>query len=534
MRQLSTCIFATPLGQAWIRLSRLPDFMAIAHTQQKLDPSFMIWKPIASRIFVFSHIVFTFEQFQVTICFSKWKLRMPQTGSFTYYSHYPYSPKELYAYHARPGALERLLPIWEQIDLIEKNGTIEGGDTVQLKLRFGPISIPWESQHNEPIPGKEFSDFQLKGPFSHFHHHHQFRPEQDGTELVDTVSYQLPLHHIIPSQAKKLIDNKLDKNFRYREEILRQDLELHRKYSKKPLRILITGASGVLGSRLLPLLTTGGHQVWTLVRRTPDPVKNEIFWDPERNILDVNELPSVDGVIHLAGEYIGLSRWSEEKKKRVLNSRVQGTRLLVSTLAAMNQKPAVLLSSSAVGYYGNCPDGIVDENHGPGDDFISTVCSEWERATAEGPKAGIRTVLMRLGVGLTPQGGGLQRILSTAPIGFFRSFGHGNQMMSWMSIDDMVAAMLHCLATQQLHGPVNIAAPHPVSIKDFLRELSEITRKPLLLPIPELFLKACYGQMASEIVLSGCAVSTQKLEQSGFIFRHAQLRDCLHFLLGVP
>jgi uncharacterized protein (TIGR01777 family) len=337
---------------------------------------------------------------------------------------------------------------------------------------------------------------------------------------------------MLPGFIKRHVLAKLEAMFSYREALLRADIELHLRCSTTPLRILISGSGGVLGRELLPLLTTGGHQVYTLVRRAPARGGNEIFWAPDKGILRGDDLPEIDAVIHLAGEYIGLSRWSEEKKRRVLESRVKGTDLLCRTLAALPRPPRVLLCASAVGYYGDRGSQWLGEGAAPGQDFISEVCRQWEASTQAAQEASIRTVLLRLGVGLTPRGGALERILATSPLGFIRRFGTGQQYISWISSDDMIAAMLHCLVCEELSGPVNIAAPTPVTNTQFMRLLAKITKRPLLLPIPAWLLRNVYGQMASEILLSGCRVSTTKLTDSGFTFRHPNLEMTLNQLLG--
>jgi hypothetical protein len=298
------------------------------------------------------------------------------------------------------------------------------------------------------------------------------------------------------------------------------------------LRLLITGASGVLGRSLVPMLTTGGHQVTTLVRRPPDKKNNEIFWDPEQNILPGGDLPELDGVIHLAGEYIGLNRWTERQKQRVLTSRIRGTNLLAKTLATLPRPPRVLASASAIGFYGDCGDRLVDESTPPGKDFLSEVCARWEQAAAPAAAAGIRTTLLRLGVGLTPRGGALARTLAASPIGLMRRLGSGHQYLSWIGCDDLIAAILHTLVSPSLSGPVNIAAPNPVTNREFLRTLAAVTGKPLLLPLPARLLQILYGQMAREILLSSCRVSGKKLADSGFVFRHPNLDGALRFLLG--
>lgn len=452
--------------------------------------------------------------------------------TFTYRSLFPCTARELYTFHSRPGALERLLPPWDGSEIVKKEGSIAPGGKVLLKLRQGPISIGWEAHHVEEIPGIMFRDVQHRGPFAHFSHTHSFSDTAAGALLEDTIQFALPGQHLLPSFVVEHVMNMLTRIFTHREHVLREDLRVHARCSSRPLRVLISGASGVLGSALVPLLTTGGHEVWTLVRRRPEPGKQEIFWDPRHGVLNANELPELDGVIHLAGEYIGLGRWSAAKKRKVVESRTRGTALLAATIGSLPRKPEVFLSASAVGYYGDCREALVTEEDPCGTDFISEVCSAWEQAATPATDAGIRTVLMRLGVGLTPRGGALQRLLVTDPFGFFRRFGDGCQYISWMSIDDMVSAMLHCLVTPELAGPLNIAAPQPVTNRELLRTLARVANRPQLLHIPATSLEILYGQMASEILLSGCRVSTRKLEESGFKFRHPTLTEALKVLLG--
>ncbi len=460
-------------------------------------------------------------------------MKNPKNRSlFTYRSTYPCSAAELHAWHSRTGALERLLPPWDDTVVLAKSGGIDPGGQVLLKMHLGPFSMHYQGRHLENIPDRMFRDIQEKGPFAYWSHSHFFDDTPEGALLTDEVGYSLPGHALLPEWLKKSVTAKLKRMFRYREAILREDILLHKRCSSRPLRLLVSGASGVLGRDLLPLLTTGGHQVFTLVRRPPDRAKGEIFWDPEKNILNADDLPELDGVIHLAGEYIGLSRWSEDKKRRVIDSRVNGTGLLVRALAAGRRPPEVFVSASAVGYYGDCGDQVIGEEAPPGTGFMSEVCSRWEQATEPARQAGIRTVFLRLGVGLTPRGGALRRILAASPLGFIRRFGTGRQYISWISSDDMISAMLHALTCPSLSGPLNIAAPEPVTNLQFIETLARITGRPLLCPLPARLLQIIYGQMASEILLSSCRVATKKLTDSGFSFRHPGLEVALRALLG--
>ncbi len=399
-------------------------------------------------------------------------------------------------------------------------------------MHLGPFPFHYHGRHLENIPGRMFRDVQEKGPFAHWSHSHFFEDTPEGAQLTDMVDYSLPGHDLVPERIKNFVTGNLKRMFHYRETVLREDILLHNRCSRRSLRLLVSGASGVLGRDLLPLLTTGGHQVFTLVRRTADKAKGEIFWDPEKSILNESDLPELDGIIHLAGEYIGMSRWSEDKKRRVLDSRVNGTELLVRTLAERSKPPEVFLSASAVGYYGDCGDTITSETAPPGTGFMSEVCSRWEHAAQLAGDAGIRTVFLRLGVGLTPRGGALRRIFAASPCGYIRRFGTGKQFISWISADDMISAMLHALTCTSLSGPLNIAAPEPTTNLQFMETLARITGRPLLCPLPARLLQMMYGQMAREILLSSCRVATKKLQDSGFHFRHPSLEKTLEALLG--
>lgn len=451
---------------------------------------------------------------------------------FEHHSDYPCTARQLYDWHSRFGALERLLPPWERTKIVSRVGGIDPGGRVVLKMRSGPFPFHFHAHHIENVPGQMFRDVQEKGPFASWSHSHFFTDTTSGSHLYDKVEYSLPLGKNLPTFLKNHVHKSLQQVFHHRESIISEDIKVHLRCSRKPLNILISGASGVLGRELIPFLTTGGHSVWTLVRRSPDTSKNEIFWDPENHSLNINQLPKLDAVIHLAGEYIGLSRWSEEKKNRVISSRVEGTTFLSKVISSLAPKPEVFLCASAVGYYGDTKRIGLVETHPQGSDFISEVCGKWEASAQAARDAKIRTVFLRLGVGLTPRGGALEKILESSPLGFMRRFGSGNQYISWISTDDLISAILHCLSCETLEGPVNIAAPQPVTNAEFMRTLARVARRPLLIPIPAPLLKIVYGQMASEILLSGCHVSTRKLTESGFQFRHPNLELALKKLLG--
>lgn len=455
---------------------------------------------------------------------------MIESASFSYRAQFPCSREALYNWHSRKGALERLIPPWERTTVIHREGGIDPGGVVKMRMHAGPIPFTWVAHHVENTPEVEFRDIQHKGPFNRWVHTHRFETIRDGSMLVDEIEYRLPLHRFLPTFIKSHMHKTLQRTFTHRHKVLTADFKLHERFSGAPRRILISGASGVLGRALQPLLTTGNHEVWTLVRRPPRREMNELYWDPERG--EIEDLPYFDAVVHLAGEYIGVGRWTSEKKRRVIDSRIVGTSMLARKVAERPDPPEVFLCASAIGYYGDTQDRRVDELTASGSDFISQVCRVWEDAAEPAKSAGIRTVLMRIGIALSPGGGALQRLLSTAPIGYIRSFGSGDQYVSWISLDDTISAIYHTIGCPDLEGPLNIVAPNPVTNAAFMRTLSRVTGIPTLLPVPAWLLRGIYGQMAQEILLSGCNADCQKLIRSGFQFRHSTLVDALRDMLG--
>lgn len=455
-----------------------------------------------------------------------------EPGSFSAASVFPCSLAELYDWHSRPGALERLIPPWERTTVAARSGGIDPGGRVTMCMHVGPVPYLWRAHHIENRPYEYFRDIQAQGPFRRWVHTHSFSAAPEGARLEDHIDYALPAQSFFPWAGKLLVEPVLSRTFRYRHATLRDDLLLHAYAGKRPLRILISGAGGVLGSALIPLLSTGGHEVWRLVRRQPDRSAREIYWNPAKGLLNLAGLPPFDGVIHLAADNIGEGRWTAAKKERVIASRVQGTSLLAQELARCEHRPEVLLSASAVGFYGDCQDCCIIEENQAGSAFISDVCSKWEDAAKPAEDAGIRTVSLRIGVVLTPRGGALARLLATSAIGFNSRFGDGRQYISWIGLHDAIGAMLHALVSKELQGPVNIVAPEPVTNSELLATLARVMRRPLLPPVPAVVLRTVFGQMGTEVLLDSCRASADKLLASGYRFRHPDLFTALGTLLG--
>ena len=291
------------------------------------------------------------------------------------------------------------------------------------------------------------------------------------------------------------------------------------------MRVLITGSSGLIGSALGRRLEADGHQV-TKLRRGAQ-------WDPEGGRCDPAAVAGHDAVVHLAGEGIGDHRWSPAHKRKVLDSRVNGTGALTRALAGLDEKPAVLVSSSAVGYYGNRGGETLTEESAPGDDFLSEVCTKWEAAAQPAADAGIRLVLLRTGIVLSKGGGALAPLLPLFKLGVGGRLGSGKQYWSWITIDDEVAAILHCLTNDGVTGPVNATGPEPVTNGEFASTLGKVLHRPAVLPVPRFALAARLGGEAADVMLlAGQRVLPAKLEATGFTFRHRTLEEGLRSILS--
>ncbi len=296
------------------------------------------------------------------------------------------------------------------------------------------------------------------------------------------------------------------------------------------MKILVTGATGLVGSAVVPFLAGGGREVARLGRSAPGA--GDIRWDPDAGVLDARALEGFDGVVHLAGENIASGRWSAAKKRRIKESRVRGTRLLAETLAGLERPPRVLVSASAVGFYGDRGDEELTESSPAGSGFLSDVCREWEAATEAAEGKGVRVVHARLGVVLSRDGGALGKMLTPFRLGAGGIVGNGRQYMSWMTLDDTAAALGHLLATETVSGPVNVVAPVPVTNREFTSTLGRVLRRPTVFPLPGFVARVVFGEMADALLLASTRVQPAGLLDSGYTFRHGTLEEGLRHVLG--
>jgi len=297
------------------------------------------------------------------------------------------------------------------------------------------------------------------------------------------------------------------------------------------MRIFITGSTGLIGSELVPFLTGGGHSVIRLVRSEPRPGGGEIYWDPAKGTVDAAGLEGLDAGVHLAGESIA-ERWTTEKKARIRDSRIKGTRFLCETLARLTQPPKVLVCASATGYYGNRGGEILREESPPGKGFLAEVCREWEAATEPALRKGIRVVNLRIGVVLSSKGGALAKMLPAFQMGVAGKIGSGDQYISWIALDDVAGAIGHVLTTDTLQGPVNAVAPHPVTNAEFTKILGQVLSRPTVIPMPAFAARLAFGEMADDLLLASARVEPARLLSTGYAFRYPELEGAFRHLLG--
>lgn len=298
--------------------------------------------------------------------------------------------------------------------------------------------------------------------------------------------------------------------------------------------VAVTGSTGLLGSALVPLLTSGGHGVVRLVRGAPATTSGErqARWDPDTGAVEPSGLAGVDAVVHLAGESVAGGRWTEARKRRIRESRVPATRRLCETLARQPTPPRVLVCASATGYYGDRGDQVLREESAPGSGFLAEVCREWEAAAEPAARRGIRVVHLRIGLVLNPKGGALAAMLPVFRLGLGGPVGSGAQWMSWIGMDDTLGATLHALMNEALAGPVNLVAPAPVTNREFAKTLARVLRRPAVLPFPTFAARLLLGQMADELLLASARVAPARLQATGYAFRDATLEGALRRLLA--
>ena len=453
---------------------------------------------------------------------------------FVLRTHLDYPVADVFAWHMRPGALERLIPPWERITIESREGTPATGGRVVFRVRRGPTEILLEALHTDFEQDHLFRDEQIRGPFTRWVHTHRFEAgNEGGCTVEDHVDWELPMGTAGRLLGGSSVKAELGRLFRFRHRRLRHDLDRIARYKNgAPLRVAVTGSRGLIGQSLCNVLTTGGHGVVRLVRNRKTQTSEYAFWDPIEGIVEEEKLEGLDAVVHLAGEPLLGLRWTEEKKKSIWASRVEGTEHLSRALARLWRPPRVLVSASAVGFYGDRGDESLSESASPGNGFLAELCQAWEAATRPAARMGIRVAHLRTGLVLTPAGGALGTMLLPFKIGVGGRIGSGRQYVSWIDHDDLLGMISHVIHTPSIRGAVNATAPYPVPNSTFTATLGRVLQRPTLIPIPGLAVQALFGEMGKEMLLQGQRIQPVVAEASGFEFEYPGLEESLRYQLG--
>ena len=491
---------------------------------------------------------------------------------FEYTTRLPYDRETVFSWFERAGALPRLsAPFLGGISQEPSNGLSVGSRAVLDVAMPGTMGlgmdtaiergadalglpqgvrarIPWKAKHISLDRGRSFTDHMESGPLRRWEHQHFFDDMilhgQPGTLMRDVVEFELPVIGRLPwKNARKLGDDafahELEQVFKYREHTLRADLQFHAKYSSKPLTVAVAGASGTIGTQLCALLSGGGHRVIRLVRDSNlANQRDRVYWNPSNGEFDATKLANVNAVINLAGHTIG-GRFTEENKKKIYESRIRSTRLLANALASVagDGKARSLINASAIGIYGAHPhhedsNALLDEQSPSGDDFLATVCRDWEAACDDARVAGVRVVNVRTGLVQTPQTGALAQLLPLFSVGLGGPLGR-DQWQSWVGIDDMAGIYAHALLTPDLAGPLNAVASNPVQAWEYAKTLGKVLRRPAKISVPALGPKLILGdEGADQLAFASQRISNAKLLASGYEFRHDFLESVLRHNLG--
>lgn len=450
-----------------------------------------------------------------------------------YRSRISTTPEELLAWHGRPGAFERLTPPWLRTRVEESVGNIAPGDWKRLRVPVvGPLGFSWKVVHEEATTVSGFVDIQKEGPFRSWKHEHRFLNGGDGTVLEDRLSYELPYGMAGRFLGGKRIEAEFDRLFRFRHYRTELDLERHhRSGSGSPMRLAVTGSTGLVGSRLVAFLRSGGHDVVRLVRQAPRN-SDEISWDPARGEIDAASLEGLDAVVHLAGVSIAGRQWTRSRKAAILSSRIDSTDLLARTLASLAHPPRVLVSTSAVGFYGDAGSRPLTEESPAGSGFLADVCKGWEAAAKPAVEAGIRVVHPRFGVVLAGEGGLLPLISRAFQMGVGGPLGGGAQYMSWIGLEDLLGVLLEAISNDDLRGPVNAVAPEAITNREFSRTLAKVLHRPSFLPAPAAAVRLAGGELADQLILASQRVVPERLTAQGFTFAFPTMELALRHELG--
>ena len=437
------------------------------------------------------------------------------------------------AWHERPGALERILPPWEKLEIVAWNRNLTDGARAVFTVNIGGLPRIWVADHFDYIEGRQFCDVQPKGPFAYWRYVHKADPDgPNACYYEDNIEYRLPFGPVGKVLGARYVRKRLERIYRYRHATVKHDNVLHAEFSRRPLRILVTGSSTLVGSRLVHFLSAGGHDVSILTRRTDPTYATVVRWQPEQGILPGEQLEGFDAIVHLDGERVFQS-WRARQREQNRESHVRSTALLCDAIARLDRPPRVFICGSSVSFYGDRDDAHLTESDAPGKGFLADVARAREETADALSARGIRIAHVRFGSVLTSSGGMLRRRLNSRGLGFSYALGHGEQYRSWVSVDDAMGAILHVIGRDDITGPVNVSAPEPVSERELCHKIARVLGRSVPLQLPATLLRGLPGAFVEEKLLASTRAQPTRLLASGYDFRHPDLESALRHLLGI-
>ena len=460
--------------------------------------------------------------------------------------------KELFAWHTAPGALDRLLPPASGVRVLSRAPLTKGSE-VELSVPVGPFRKRWLARHSEVHDPQGFVDEQVSGPFPAWRHEHRFadvaadgQPSGaqvsgalvSGAQLTDAVTYTPP-GGPLSGVVDLVVTRDLRRTFSWRHERTVRDLERQRAFRHEPrMTIGISGATGLVAGELIPFLTTAGHTVKPFARRAGagDGHAQAIAWDPQRGQIDDAGIAQCDAIVHLAGASVA-KRWTDSYKAEIRDSRINGTRLIAEAVARQASqkgqpgKVKTLIIASGANVYPSGEAECDEETVGNGTGFLPDIVRAWEAAAEPARQAGIRVVHLRIGMVLSPKGGGLAQLLTPAKFGLGGPVAGGEQWLSWIDLDDLVGLIHYALHEPRLVGPVNATSPEPVRQGHFAEVLGRLLTRPAFAPFPACAVRLLLGQMGEELLLSSIRVLPRSALKAGFAFRSPDLATALRFQL---
>jgi uncharacterized protein (TIGR01777 family) len=453
---------------------------------------------------------------------------MPRLASSVYL---PATAAEAYAWFGRPATQARLVPPWDGARLVAAPAGIADGARLAIDLPIGPLHWRWIGAFGSCDPPRRVVLRQLSGPLARWEHRASFTDDEDSCRLAEEITWDPRLGKLGQALAGAATQRRIDRWLAWRGRRATADLgRLRDARASAPLRVAISGAGGLIGSALAHFLESGGDTVLPMVRRRARA--GQIAWDPASGSVDGAALDGVDAVVHLAGAPVA-TRWSASARERIRASRVDGTRALATALAKLPRKPEVLIAASAIGWYGDRGDALLDESAVAGTGFLPEVCTAWEQACAPAAEAGIRVVHLRIGIVLSAVGGALPPLARALKLGMGVEFGDGRQWMSWIAHDDLIYLVHHALRSRSLSGRVNAVAPEPVRHHDLVSTLGRILQRRTRLHLPSAWVRRLLGEMGQEMLLSSARVVSRAIEQETFAYSSPALEDALRWELGL-